>query len=255
MRCVVFSGPDKSWWHFLSHYYLMLRFCILFKPCVKQLRLFFFISLRNDELTEAHYLGEGENLERARWWENKFSSTERLKFGVEQKKKGPPESFCLTVGQKYIPRWFSEGFLFSPLWLSASIDVLSISGLPKEGGHEPTNGFTKTGMTIGLLKPFGSPTHSPSILLISYFAGKTRNPLEGRAFAIMVSKVIIITYADLSPALSCKHLPEWLWTNSPLRLGAGGERSLYMPHLISHQTFAWWSKINQRLWPYEIRSR
>lgn len=32
---------------------------------------FFFISLRKEELTEAHYLGEGEMLESARRWENK----------------------------------------------------------------------------------------------------------------------------------------------------------------------------------------
>lgn len=97
--------------------------------------------------------------------------------------------------------------------------------------------------TIGLLKPFGSPTHSPSILLISYFARKPRNPLEGRGFAIMVSKAILIRYADLSCALSREHSPGWLWTNSPFTSDAGGERSLYTPHLIIHRTFTWWSKI------------
>lgn len=92
------------------------------------------------------------------------------------------------------------------------------------------------GTTIGLLKPFGSPTRSPSILLISYFARKPRNQQEGRGFAIMVSKVILIRYADLSRALSRKHSPGWLWTNSPFTSGAGGERSLYTPHLIIHHS-------------------
>lgn len=156
------------------------------------------------------------------------------------KEKNPSESFCLTAPVKYgrnkLPRWFSEGFLFLPLWLSAAVAVPFISGLPKGGVHEPTNCFTKTGTTIGLLKPFGSPTHSPSILLISYFARKPCNPLEGRGFAIMVSKVILIRYADLSGALSREHSLGWLWTNSPFTSGAGGERSLYTPHLIIHHS-------------------
>lgn len=115
--------------------------------------------------------------------------------------------------------------------------------------------YKNCGTTIGLLKPFRSPTHGPTILLITYFAGKPRNPLEGRGFAIMVSKVILIRYADLSHALSREHSPGWLWTNSPFTSGAGRERSLYTLHLIIHRTFACWSKINQRPWPYEIRLR
>lgn len=206
----------------------------------KTIAQLFYISLHKDKLTEAHYLSEREMLESAHWWENKFGSTEGLKFGGELKKKNAPESFCLTApvkrGRNMFLRRFSEGFLFSPLWLSASVAVLSISGLPKGGVHEPTNCFTKTGMTLGLLKPSGSPTHSPSILVISYFARKPHNPLEGRGFAIIVSKVILIRYADLSRALSRQHPPGWLWTNSPFTSGAGGERSLYTPHLIIHHS-------------------
>lgn len=70
--------------------------------------LFLKISLRKDELTEVMGPGEGEMLERARGWENKFGSTERLKFGGELKKKNPPESFCLTApvkqGRNMFPR-------------------------------------------------------------------------------------------------------------------------------------------------------
>lgn len=111
-----------------------------------------FISLGKDELTEAHFLGEGGRLKSARWWENKFGSTERLKFGGELKKKNPPESFCLTApvkhGRNMFPRWISEGFLFSPLWPSASVAVLSISGLPKGGVHEHKLLYTNCGRTI-----------------------------------------------------------------------------------------------------------
>lgn len=146
MRCVAFSGPDRSWWHFQRDYSLISRFCI-FRPCVKQSRYFFLFLCVKTSSPRPITSVKGKWW-RVRWWENKFGSTWRLKFGGKLKKKNPPESFCLTVpvkhGRNMFPRWFSEGFLFSPLWLSASVAVLSISGLPKGGVHEPTNCFTKT---------------------------------------------------------------------------------------------------------------
>lgn len=166
----------------------------------------------------------------------RFNREVKVWRGAKEKKsswKLLSNGACQTR-QKYVPAMIFRGLPFLTT-LTLCLRSCPVYLRPPKGRSARAHKllYKNCGTTIGLLKPFGSPTHSPSILLISYFARKPRNPLEGRGFAVIVSKVILIRYADLSRAL---HSPGWLWTNSPFTSGAGGERSLDTPHLIIHHS-------------------